>query len=162
MPKPFPFSKVIPTKYYILVSCVIIALIVALHLFMVYAVLPSQGGSISLYIPAKSGGKDFFIDVDDFLVVAYIALGFAVLASIAVQLLLRANKRSAATVLMLWLNTLSMIYLATYGGNALDEMWGTLPMVLGVVAVAIAGFSLSFPLIGAMADSVRKRPGDSQ
>lgn len=157
MPRPFPFSKTIPTKYYVLVSCVIIALIAALHFFMVYVVIPSQGGSISLYVPAKSGGKNYFIDVDEFLLVAYIALGFAVIASIAVQLLLRANKRRLATVIMLWLNTLSMIYLATYGGNALDEMWGTLPMVLGVIAIAVAGFSLSFPLIGAMADPVHKR-----
>ncbi len=150
------FYKTIPTKAYVVIGLTTIALTTALHFFMLYAVFPKEGGVISLYVPAKSGGKDFIITPDEFLVASYIALAVTILGTVATMLLLRAKKRLEATIALLWVVALSTMYLATYGGNALDEMWGGPWSIIGVIAVIIVGFSLEIPLIGAMARSMKK------
>lgn len=157
MPNPRFIFNYISTKAYALIGAIVAGLTILLHFFILYVVFPKAGGTLDLYVPAKTGGKTFLVNPDEFLVASYVAIGLSVIGTIAVMLLLRAKKMQLATTVMVGVVVLAMIYIATYGGNAIHEMWGDGWTAAGLIAIFILWFALELPLISSMSAVARKR-----
>ncbi|MGH7218287.1 MAG: hypothetical protein ACREGE_02495, partial [Candidatus Microsaccharimonas sp.] len=151
------FKKPVSGATYIWVSIGIVALLVLLHLYMVYGLIPHQQGFVGIYLPARSGGKEFLVDSDEFFIISSIAIAVAAVFAALVIGLLHRNKNRLATILMLWLLVLSSMYLAIFVGNIFDELWGGLWSIVGVAAIAIPALIIEMPLITSMSQSVKRK-----
>jgi hypothetical protein len=140
---PHPFNP----KYVISVSIIMTALVALLYVAMLQFVFPNEGNIISVYVPARSGGKDFVITPDEFMLWGGIALGVTVAMAVGVITLVRLKKELLALIFAMSMTTLAGLYLAIYVGNSFDELWGGWWSVPGVLGMLIIALGLQAPLV---------------
>lgn len=140
---PYPFSP----KYVLTVSIIMTALVALLYVAMLQFVFPNEGNIISVYVPARSGGKDFIITPDEFALWGGVALGVTAAMTVGVVALVKLKKELLALIFAIFMTTLAGLYLAIYVGNSFDELWGGWWSVPGALSMIIIAFGLQTPLI---------------
>jgi hypothetical protein len=150
-------SKTIQPKTFFYICLAVVALLLALHLFMLFVVLPSQAGFMNLHIPTRSGGYDLPVTTEGFASLNGILLSIAAAVTAVVAGMLRAKKDSLAIGVTFLLLFSAVVYTALYVGSAFYTLWGGFGATLGVLAVIGLGFALEFPLLMWMNQNLKKK-----
>lgn len=150
-------SYKIHPKVFIYICSAVLALLLALHLFMLFVVFPNQAGFMNLHIPSRSGGYDIPVTAESFMSLNGIILSVAAAITAVVVGMVRAGKDGLATGATFLLLFSSIIYIALYVGSAFYALWGGLGATLGVVGVVAIGFSLELPLLMWMNQNLNKK-----
>ncbi len=144
-------------RYPLFVCLGILGVLVVLHFFVLQIVYPNIVGSLDVYIPAKTGGKDYLVGVDTFTIISIISLVVVVVMAGIVAVLLRLKKTNATIMATCAALVLSGMYAAIIVGNSFHALWGTLWSVIGVIAIVIAVTALEFPLIMSIDSPMNRR-----
>lgn len=120
---------------------ILVAMTIGLNALVKWIVLPLLDNFISLYVPARSGGKDFILTASEFDVLALWATVVAIVFLLVIALL-AAYKRSGATVLIFMVMSIgALLYFPVLMGNSFDELFSGLWSLVGVViAVGVIFF----------------------
>jgi len=128
-------------NFLVAAALAISALVVGVHVFITYVVFPAAERFMSIYIPARSGGRTYYVSDNEFQATSMIILGAAALFLIAILLLVATRKYLAAFLISLLYTTLAVaLYSTVMLGNGFDELWGGGWSVLGVM-LSIALYS---------------------
>lgn len=96
-------SHTVQPKVFLYISLAVVALLLALHLFMLFVLFPNQGGSMNLHMPGRSGGYDLYVDVDRFKALNGAILSVAVALAVVVMGMVRSKKAGIAVVVTILL-----------------------------------------------------------
>lgn len=149
-------SHTIQPKVFFHISLAVVALLLALHLFMVFVVLPAQAGFMNLHIPTRSGGYDLPVTTEGFMSLNTIILSVAAGVAGVVSGMIHSKKNGLAVGATFLLLFSAVVYTALYVGSAAYALWGGLGATLGVIAVVAIGFALEFPLLMWMNQNLNK------
>lgn len=120
-----PNTDTISPKPVIIVAILWVALVMAVHFFMLQVVYPNTGGWADIYVPAKSGGHSYFTDAGEFQTISYIAIGVAVALAAATLFAVSRGKRLQIKVMLAsFFLTAAGLYGATILGNGFHEWLG--------------------------------------
>lgn len=150
-------SHTIQPKVFFYISLAVVALLLALHLFMVFVVLPSQAGFMNLHIPTRSGGYDLPVTAEDFMSLNGILLAVAAGVAAVIAGMIRSKKDGLAVGATFLLLFSAATYTALYVGSATYALWGSLGATLGVLAIIAIGFALELPLLMWMNQNLTKK-----
>lgn len=150
-------SHTIQPKVFLHISLAVVALLLALHLFMIFVVLPSQAGFMNLHIPTRSGGYDLPVATEGFASLNGIILAIAAGATAVIAGMIRSKKDGLAVGVTFLLLFSSIVYIALYVGSATYALWGGLGATLGVLAIIAIGFALEFPLLMWMNQNLKSK-----
>ncbi len=122
-----PNTDTISPKPVIVVALLWVALVVAVHFFMLQVIYPNAGGWVDIYIPAKSGGRGYFA----------VALAAATLFAVS-----RGKRLQIEVMLASFFLTAAGLYGATILGNGFHEWLGGAWSAAGIampLLIALAG-----------------------
>lgn len=149
-------KKEVSSKTILLLSIFAIVLLAVVCGFLVFFAYPMTDNFMSVYVPAKSGGRDYFIDIDELMLIGGIAIAVAIGLVGIVAVFLKQHNKMLALLFALALIGLATIFSATFVGNAFDELWGGWWSVLGVAIVLGVGFFCSGSIILIVTASSKK------
>ena len=150
-------SHTIQPKVFFRISLAVVALLLALHLFMLFVVFPDQAGFMNLHIPTRSGGYDLPVTAEGFMSLNSIILSIAAGVAGVISGMIHSNKNGLAVGAAFLLLFSVAVYTALYVGSATYALWGGLGATLGVVAVVGVCFALEFPLLMWMNQNLTKK-----
>jgi hypothetical protein len=150
-------SHTIQPKVFFRISLAVVALLLALHLFMLFAVFPDQAGFMNLHIPSRSGGYDLPVTTEGFTSLSSIILSVAAGVAGVVSGMIHSKKDGLAIGTTFLLLFSAAVYTALYVGSATYALWGGLGATLGVIGVVAIGFALELPLLMWMNQNLKKK-----
>jgi len=151
-------SEAVSLKPVIVATFVAVALVIAIHFFMLQVVFPNTGGFVDIYVPAKNGGKSYFTNPNEFQAMSYIAIGIAVALAVVTNVLAFVAKQQRIAVLLAsFFLTCAGIYGATILGNGLYELLGDAWFILGVAAPLAIAFGMETYLLIRMKSTLNPR-----
>ena len=116
---------------------------VVINALILTVVFPYIETSLGLYIPAKTGGKTFYIDQSEFLTISLISLTVVGALILLAHILHKKKKYEVSYLVATMVLTTGSIYLATILGNVFDELWGGAWSAVGVGAGISIGIVLA-------------------
>lgn len=150
-------SHTIQPKVFFRICLAIVALLLALHLFMLFVVFPDQAGFMNLHIPSRSGGYDLPVTIGGFTSFNSIILSVAAGVAGVVSGMIHSKKNGLAVGVTFLLLFSAAVYMALYIGSATYALWGGLGATLSVVAVVGVCFALEFPLLMWMNQNLKSK-----
>lgn len=150
-------NKQMQPKMFTYICLSVLLLLGLLQIFMVFVVLPHQGGFMNLHIPTRSGGIDLHVDGAQFTLVGSIALAVGIIATALVVGLNRLGKSTVTVAITFLLLASAIFYVALYIGSAFSALWGGGPATVGVLGVIAIGMALELPLLVWMNQNFKKK-----
>ncbi len=119
----------------------------AINLFLLYVVIPSNDNFISLYIPAKTGGETFFLDVNEAmnLVIWTTIVAFFLSTLVLLFAKLRQGNFVAISTLLIFIG--AILYFPVILGNSFDALFDGAWSLLGVAIALVIAFSIQVTLL---------------
>lgn len=149
-------------KPIIIVVALWVALVAAVHFFMLQVVYPNTGGFVDIYVPAKTGGHSYFTDPSEFQTMSYIAIGIALALAAATWFAVSKAKRLQIEVMLAsFFLTCAGLYAATILGNGFHEWLGGAWSAVGIAVpllIAATGQIYLFQTMKAVMFTGVKRP----
>lgn len=130
------------TNVLIILSSILLVITVSTRLFMELYAFPLLDNFMEIYIPAKSGGRSYFVDPDEFALVGNIAIIVAAVFTALIVYLAKTGKIGALLITMLANFTAALMYFAVMFGNIADAFWDGWWSVAGVIVALIIVFGL--------------------